>query len=192
MSYYQHGGGCLEPAERVKQRADALMALSASQMKHLVVFARLKARNTGESDEDLLHSAHVRWLQSDVPVEGPDRTFEFLRGAISSIRSNTFRHQKLVRKMEGVRAVQNSPEEQDPLELSIDPASSQEDTVFAQQLYDLCARDKEVQMLVMFDVEQTSRADILSEMGWDDKKYDAVRKRKARLIARLLIDGDLS
>ena len=46
----------------------------------------------------------MRWLGSDKPMEDPEQTCNFLRGAISSSRSNTFRHEKVVRRYEGVRA----------------------------------------------------------------------------------------
>lgn len=185
------GRQILEQAVSTKDRADALEALSADQRKRLAGLARLMAPNTGETGEDLLQAAQLRWLESSVPVEGPDRTCEFLCGAISSIQSNIFRHQKLVRKVDGVRAFAASPDGQDPIELGVDPAASQEDTVFAQQLYDLCANDSEVQTLVMYDSERIGRAEIRAEMGWDDKKYDAVRKRKLRMIARWKIEGKL-
>jgi len=172
-------------------RARALEALGDDQRKRLAAFARLAAPSTGADGEDLLSAAHLRWLESQEPIEGPDRTYEFLRGAISSIRFNIFRHQKVARKVDGVRVFAASPEDQDPMELGADPAASQEDSVFAQELYDLCAADKEVQTLITYDADGASRADIQKEMKWDDKKYDAVRKRKLRMIARWKTEGKL-
>lgn len=185
------GGWVLQRAVSAKERADALEALSTDQRKRLAGFSRLMALNTGEAGEDLLQAAQLRWLESEVPIEGPDRTYEFLCGAIRSRRSNIFRHQKLAQKVDGIRAYAASPDEQDPIEHGIDAAASQEDTVFAQQLYDLCANDTEVQTLIMYDSEGTSRAEIQAETAWDDKKYEAIRKRKIRMVARWKIEGIL-
>lgn len=175
----------------VKDRAAALQALDEDQRKHLAAYARIMSANTGEEGEDLLQDAFSRWLTSDDPVEGPERTYDFLRGAISSIRSNIFRHAKVVRRIEGVREVATSMEEQDPIELAADPGVSHEVTVFSQQLYDLCADDSDMQMLLMCQLDRATRAEIQAELGWNDTKYETVQKRKKRLVARWMIEGKL-
>ena len=170
-------------------RAVALKALSADQRKRLEAFARMSARNTGEDGEDILSAAHVRWMASEEPVQGPEHTYGYLQKAISSIRSNTFRHQRLVQKFEGVRVYAASPDGPDPIDLGADPGASQEDAFFVQQLYDLFKHDSEVQMLILYESEQKVRAEMQLELEWDDKKYDAVRKRRVRMIARWKLEG---
>lgn len=172
-------------------RADALKDLSADQRKRLVAFARFCAVNTGEEGEDLLSMAHVRWMKSSEPVQGPEQTFSYLCGAIRNLRFNLFRRQKGLRKTQGIRVYPEAPDDPDPVDLAPDPGVSQEDTVFAQQLYDLCASDDEIQTMLLYNFEQKEKSEIQEETGWDDKKYETVRKRKIRMIARLKIEGRL-
>ena len=96
------------------ERAAALDALSEDQRKQLAAYARIMSRGTGDEGGDLLNEAFARWMSSDKPVEGPEQTCNFLRGAISSIRFNTFRHQKIMRRVEGVRAVAQEDERRGP------------------------------------------------------------------------------
>lgn len=128
-------------------RSAALVALSADQRKQLAAYAQMMSQGTGNEGQDLLQDAFARWLSSDKPVEGPEETGKFLRGAISSIRFNTFRREKVVRRYEGVRAVADEDEE-DPLDQAADPAASTEGPLFVQQVYDLCGDDEEVQFVV--------------------------------------------
>ena len=141
------------------ERAAALLTLSEDQRKHLAAYARIMSANTGEEDGDLLQGAFTRWLASDEPVKGPERTYEFLRGAMSSIRSNIFRHAKVVRRYEGVRVVPESDEDDDPIELAKDSGVSQEAPVFFQQVYDLCADDEDIQLLLMSQLDLATRAE---------------------------------
>lgn len=106
------------------ERAAALVALNDDQRKHLAAYAQIVSRGTGSEGDDLLQEAFARWLGSDKPIEGPEQTCNFLRGAISSIRFNLFRHEKVVRRYEGVRAVAEEDDEVDPLDQAADPASS--------------------------------------------------------------------
>lgn len=144
------------------ERAAALTALSEDQKKRLAAFARFMSHGTGDEGDDLLQGAFVRWLASDKPVEGPEQTCQFLREAISSIRSNIFRHEKVVRRLEGVRAVAQEDAEEDPVEQAADPAASTEAVVFFQQLYDLCANDEEIQLLLVAQLNVGTPAEIHS------------------------------
>lgn len=177
-----------KPVER-NERAAALAALSEDQRKQLAAYARFMAHRTGEEGDDLLQGAFARWLASDKPVEGPDETCKFLREAISSIRSNNFRHQKVVRRLEGERAFANEDDEDDPVDQAADSASSTEATAFAQQLYNLCTGDDDIQLLFVAQLNNGAPADIRAELGWDEKKYKAVQKRKRRLVIRWMLEG---
>jgi hypothetical protein len=181
----------LKKPVQATHRAAALQALSEDQKKQLAAYARIMSTNTGEENCDLLQSAQLRWLASDEPVEGPERTYQFLLGAMSSIRSNIFRHAAVVRRIEGVRVAASTEDEQDPIEVAPDPRVSQEAAVFSQQLYDLCADDSDMQMLLMCQLDRATRAEIQAELGWDDTKYETVQKQKKRLIARWMIEGKL-
>lgn len=172
-------------------RADALRALSADQRKRLAAFACRRAIGTGDEGEDLLSRAHLRWMTSNEPVLGPEQTYGYLKGAINSFRSNLFRRQKSLLKSQGIRVYAEKPSDPEPVEAAMDHSSSQEDAIFAQQLYDLCGDDDEVKTMILYNSEQTSMAEIQAETGWDDKKYEAVRKRKVRMIARWNIEGRL-
>jgi DNA-directed RNA polymerase specialized sigma24 family protein len=170
-------------------RSAALVALSADQRKQLAAYAQMMSQGTGNEGQDLLQDAFARWLSSDKPVEGPEETCKFLRGAISSIRFNTLRHEKVVRRYEGVRAVADEDEE-DPLDQAADPAASTEGPLFVQQVYDLCG-DEEVQLLLTAQAGNATPEEIQAELGWDERKYKAVQKRKRRLVIRWTLEGKL-
>jgi DNA-directed RNA polymerase specialized sigma24 family protein len=176
---------------QANERAAALDALSEDQRKQLAAYARIMSGGTGDEGDDLLQGAFVRWLASDQPVEGPEQTCKFLLGAISSIRSNMFRHKKVVRRLEGVRAVAREEDEEDPLDQAADPAASTEVPVFFQQVYDLCDGDEEIQLLLMAQLDKGTPAEIQADLGWEEKKYNAVQKRKKRLVARWMLEGKL-
>jgi DNA-directed RNA polymerase specialized sigma24 family protein len=173
------------------ERAAALMALNEDQRKQLAAYAKISSRGTGSEGDDLLQEAFARWLGSDKLIEGPEQTCNFLRRAISSIRFNIFRHGKVVRRYEGVRAVAENGDEEDPLDQVADPAASTEGPLFVQQLYDLC-EDEEVQSLLTVQADNATPAEIQAELGWDEKKYKAVQKKKRRLVIRLMLEGKLT
>lgn len=175
---------------QVNERAAALAALDEDQRKQLAAYARIMSRGTGDEDDDLLQGAFARWLASDKPVEGPAQTCKFLREAISSIRSNTFRHEKVVRRFEGDRAHKQEDEEDEPLDRAADPSASTEGPVFVQQIYDQCD-DAEIQLLLMAQSDRATPEQIKAEFGWEHKKYEAVLKRKRRLVIRLMREGKL-
>ena len=172
-------------------RAQALAALSPDQRKLLVAYAALRARNTGEEGNDLLHGAFERWLASNEPIAGADRTYDFLIGAINSLRSNIFRHAKVVRAAHGTRAVRDDETGHDPIEDASEPGQAAEAAVFCQQLYDLCAGDDDMQLLLMAQWDFATRSEIQSELGWDDTKYETVMTRRRRLAARWKLEGKL-
>jgi DNA-directed RNA polymerase specialized sigma24 family protein len=174
-----------------KARAAALDALSADQRKQLAAYARIMSRGTGDEGEDLLQGAFARWLGSNKPVEGPEQTCNFLREAISSIRSNIFRHQRVVRRIEGERAYNQEDNEDEPLDRAADPSASTEGPLFVQQVYDLCD-DEEVQLLLMAQADRATPEQLKAEFGWDDRNYTTVQKRKRRLVIRLMREGKLS
>jgi hypothetical protein len=76
-----------------------------------------------------------------------------------------------------------------PIQLAPDPRTSQEDSLFIHQLYDMCAGDSDIQLFLMCQCDQCTRSEIQQELGWDDNKYEAVQKRKLRLIARWMGEG---
>ena len=78
------------------ERQAALMALNEDQRKRLAVYAEISSRGTGSEGDDLLQEAFARWLGSDKLIEGPEQTCNFLRRAISSIRFNIFRQDRLI------------------------------------------------------------------------------------------------
>jgi DNA-directed RNA polymerase specialized sigma24 family protein len=177
---------------QANERTAALDALSQDQRKQLAAYARILSGGTGDDGNDLLQEAFARWLASEKPVEGPEQTHKFLRGAISSIRSNIFRHRKVVDRFEGVRAVAQEEDEEDPVDQAADPASSTEAPVFFQQVYDLCDSDGEIQLLLMARLDNGTPAEIRVDLGWDDKKYEAVQKRMKRLVVRWMLEGKLT
>jgi len=172
-------------------RAAALDALDADQRKRLAAYARIMSLGTGEEGDDLMQSAFARWLASDKPVEGPEQTCEFLVGAIKSLRSNIFRHGKVVQRVEGERAHKQEGEEEEPLDRAADPASSTEGPLFVQQVYDLC-EDEDVKFLLTLQADKATPDEIKAELCWDDTKYATVQRRKRRLVIRLLREGKLT
>jgi DNA-directed RNA polymerase specialized sigma24 family protein len=170
-------------------RAAALGDLTPDQRKKLVVQSRLKARPPVFGAEDLLQGAYERWLKSDLAIEGPEETYDFLWGAINSIAFNATRHKRIVRRFEGERAV--AIDGNDPIELAHDVTVSQEDAVLAEQLYSLCAHDEDLQMLLMCQNDRATKAETLGELGWDEKKYETVQKRKKRLVKKWINEGIL-
>jgi hypothetical protein len=97
----------------------------------------------------------------------------------------------VVRRYEGLRAVADEGDEEDPLDQAADPAASTEGPLFVQQLYDLC-EDNEVQLLLTAQADKATPAEIQAELGWDEKKYKAVQKKKRRLVIRLMLEGKLT
>jgi len=174
-----------------KERAAALAALREDQRKRLAAYAQLMSHGTGDEGTDLLQGAFARWLASDKPVEGPEQTCKYLVEAINSIRSNIFRHEKVVRRLEGVRAFAQEDDEDDPVEQALDPAAATEATVYFQQVYDLCANDEEIQLLLLAQLKDGTPTEIQADLGWDEKKYKAVQKRKRRLVIRWTLEGKL-
>jgi DNA-directed RNA polymerase specialized sigma24 family protein len=177
---------------QTNERAAALDALSEDQRKQLAAYARIMSRGTGDESDDLLNEAFARWMASDKPVEGPEQTWSFLRGAISSIRFNIFRHDKIVRRVEGVRAVGQEDAEEDPLDQAADPAGLDRRTIVCPAVYDLCDGDDEVQLLLMAQADNATPEHIQKEFGWDERKYKAVQKRKRRLVIRWTLEGKLT
>jgi DNA-directed RNA polymerase specialized sigma24 family protein len=173
------------------ERAAALAALSDDQRKRLAAYARVMSKGTGDEHEDLLQQAQVRWLASKKPVEGPEQTENFLRGAMCNLRYNAFRHQRVVRRLDGVRAVADPDDQEEPVEQGADPAASTEGPLFVQQVYDLCADDEELQLLLTAQADNATPDEIRAELQWDDKKYKAVQKRKIRAVARWTLQGKL-
>lgn len=171
-------------------RATALGSLTPDQRKKLVVQSRLKARPPVFGAEDLLQGAYERWLKSDLAVEGPEETYNFLWGAINSIAFNATRHKATVRRFEGERVVATIDGD-DPIELAHDVTVSQENAVFAEQFYSLCAHDEDLQMLLMCQNDRATKAETLSELGWDETKYETVQKRKKRLVKKWINEGIL-
>lgn len=155
-----------------------------------MAYARFTARKAGDDGDDLLQGAYERWLKSDGPIEGPEATYHFLCGAIRSIASNILRRTKLVRQKDGVRTFADD-EGPDPIEGAPDETATADESLFFQQLYDLCDGDEDMQLLLMASADAAQRSDIQKELGWDDRKYEAVTKRKRRLVARWKIEGKL-
>ena len=171
-------------------RADALDALSDDQRKQLAAYARIMSQGTGDEGGDLLQGAFARWLASGKPVEGPEQTCKFLFEAISSIRSNSFRHKRVVHRFEGERAFKHEDEEEEPLDRVADPSASTEGPLYVQQVYDLCD-DEEIQLLLTAQAGRAKPEQIKVDLGWDDKKYETVMKRKRRLVIQLMREGKL-
>ncbi|MCA0200476.1 MAG: hypothetical protein LCH56_06505 [Proteobacteria bacterium] len=175
--------------DQTGMRAAALLALNPAQKKRLAGYAWILASDLEETHDDVLQMAHLRWLTSSMPVVGPAETTNFLASAMQSIVFNLRRRKKLIRKVQGDRVVHMSLEEEDPITLVPDDAASQEDAVYAQQLFDLSATDEEVQALIIYRAEGAQRSAIMKEMGWDEQKYEAVCKRKLRMVAQWKIEG---
>ena len=83
----------LEKPVQGNDRAAALAALDDDQRKRLEAFAHIISQGAGDEPGDLFNAAVVRWLSSDKPIDGPEQTEQFLKGAMNSIRSNKFRHE---------------------------------------------------------------------------------------------------
>jgi DNA-directed RNA polymerase specialized sigma24 family protein len=171
-------------------RAAALEALSEDQRKQLAAYAKILSQGTGDEGDDLLQGAFARWLASDKPVERSEQTCKFLREAISSIRSNIFRHKRVVRRIEGERALKQEHEEEEPLDRAADLSASTEGPLFIQQVYNLCD-DEEIQLLLIAQADRATPEQIKADFVWDDKKYETVQKRKRRLVIRLVREGKL-
>ncbi len=174
------------------ERVAALAALSADDRKRLATYASVTSGGNGEEANDLLHDAFVRWLRSDKPIEGPEATCNFLRGAMNSIRSNIFRHAKVVQRYEGTRVVAEPDDEDDPVDLAADPAVSTDGPLFVQQVYDLCHDDEDVQLLLTAQADNATPDQMRDELDWDERKYKAVQKRKRRLVIRWTLEGKLT
>lgn len=172
-------------------RAAALAALDDDQRKRLEAFAYIISQGAGDEPGDLFNAAVVRWLSSDKPIEGPEQTEQFLKGAMNSIRSNKFRRDRVVRRYLGERALPQEGEDEDPVEQAADPTASTEGPLVFEQLFDLCGDDEDVQHLVLKQWDMASPAEIQSELGWDEKRYATVLKRKRRMVIRLKLEGKL-
>jgi DNA-directed RNA polymerase specialized sigma24 family protein len=149
------------------------------------------SKGTGDESDDLLQEAQVRWLASEKPVEGPQQTENFLRNAIRSLRYNDFRHQEVVRRRVGERVLVKGDDEEEPVERGADPAASTDGLLFVQQVYNLCAGDEELQLLLTMQADNATPDEIRTELKWDDAKYKAVQKRKIRSVARWTLQGKL-
>lgn len=171
-------------------KSTALLMLTPDQRKKLAALARVKARGSSLEPDDLLQEARKRWLNSDMPAEGIDATFGFLLGAINSVASNNWRRQATVRRMEGQRLVAVSVDSPDPVEAAPDRRASPEDAYLREQIYGLC-EDDEVRTLLLHQEDNASRAEILSELGWNVTRYETVKKRMMKWGARLFKEGKI-
>lgn len=176
-------------AAALDDRAAALTALGPDREKRLAGYASLARRGLDDDADDLLQGAYARWMGSDVAIAGTDETYNFLIGAINSLRSNAFRRKRAVKRALGQRAEPDADAEEDPVDGARADGASPEDSVFAQQLYDHLGDDPDLQLLVLHIAERIPRVEIKRELGWDDKKYDAVQKRKIRAAAKLICEG---
>lgn len=171
-------------------RGAAIAALSKDQVRRLAAFANLCSRGLDLDGQDLLQTAYKRWLGSDRPVVGPAETATYLFAALKSIRFNEFRRRRLEAAAIGTR-LEGDPDDEDadpPVETVPDGATSAEDSMFVQQLYD-ALDDPELKLLILHIATGTPRTEIQAELGWDAKKYDAVQKRKLRAVAKLINEG---
>lgn len=169
-------------------KAAALLTLTADQRKQLAALARVKARSTTLDAQDLLQGAHARWLNPD-STAGND-AFEVLSGAVNSIASNDRRRRETVSRFEGKRLVAASVDGPDPIELARDLGPSQDDAYLREQIYRLC-EDEEVKTLLLLLDDNATRAEIITETGWDVTKYETVRKRMKKWGAVLFKEGKL-
>lgn len=179
------------PAAAQPARSNALAALDADQKRALAAFAKICSRGLPDDGEDLLQTAYRRWLSSDEPVGGSEQTFHYLMGALSSLRSNAHRRARSEKRVFGQRLEPDTNEGDDPRHAVEADQLSAEDATLAHQLYELMAGDQEIQMLLLHQVEGTPRADIQREMEWDDRRYEAVQKRKIRAVAKLRLQGKI-
>ncbi len=174
------------------ERGAALLALSPDQKKRLGALSRALAQGTGDEGSDLLQAAQVRWLKTTSTDDlTPDAVCTFLAAAMYSIRSNRFRQLRGQQLQFGTRLVPSIGDDdlEDPVERVEDRTQSTEDCVFAQQIYDRCEDDPDIQSYLMYRLERSSRAQIQADAGWEDNKYEAIQKRFSRLVARWKIEG---
>lgn len=173
-------------------RATALGQLSEDHKKKLAAFARMASRSTPYESGDLSNDAVVRWLQSDKPIEGAEETFQFLMGAIKSIRSNYVRREKTVLRYEGKRAVETEDDDEALVEQGADPVEITETSLFQDQLLDNFSDDEEVFDLLMQQMADATPSEIQKNLDWDKTKYETVQKRKKRKVAKLKAAGILA
>ena len=172
-------------------RGDALLALSEADQKRLAALATIMSRGTGETPEDLLQGAYLRWLTSDVPMGEPAEIVRFLAGAIASQRSNLFRRKRMILSVLGERANVDSETGVDPVDNIKSHDAAPDERIFLQQLYNLFTDDEEVQLLLMCQAQEMSKADTMTELSWNPTRYEAVNKRKRRAIARWMREGKI-
>lgn len=180
---------CDDLAGENLERVKALEALGDDGMKSLMSYAHLQSSGTDVDGKDLFQGACLRWLTSKVAIGGVSDTYKYMVGAINSLRSNAFRHQDVVKEAIGERKFAKVENDADPLYEVAARTTPADDALFIQQIYDLVADDPDLQLLVMCQGQQATRAEIMKELGWDDKKYETVRKRKVRRIAKLMSEG---
>ena len=176
------------------ERVAALDSLDLDAKRRLAGYARLCAKGLPDEGHDLLQSAYLRWLESDKPIGSAADTEDYLFDAISSIRSNAFRRQRTEKRAIGTRVnfTGEGSDEVAPAELVASQDSSAEDQKVAQQIYDAVAGDDDdIALYVMELAGNTSRADIMRDLGWDLRKYQAVQKRTNRKIAKLMQEGKI-
>ena len=178
-----------QAAPTSEDRAGALTALGRDREKRLAAYARMCRRGLSDDGEDLLQTAYRRWLTAKNPVVGPEETYNYLMGAIKGQRFNALRHAGVVKEAIGERLEPGPEKEDDPVDDLRARDSSAEAAVLVQQLYDSAADDPELQLLIIYFAQETPRAEIQQEQGWDDQKYEAVRKRRIRAAAKLLREG---
>ncbi len=180
---------CDDSAAASLERARALEALGDNRLKSLMAIANFRSYGLDVDGEDLLQGAYVRWLKSNVPVGDTDDTYKFLIGAINSQRTNSFRHKKVVKRTIGERKFAKDENSEDPVYEIAARQPSPDDSIYLQQIFDLVTDDPDVQLLLMCQGQQATRAETLLELGWDEKKYETVRKRKIRRVAKLFSEG---
>ena len=173
-------------------RGAALEALGGDQVRRLAAYANLCSNGLPEDGQDLLQAAYQRWLSSEVPIADAAATTNYLFGAIKSIRSNEFRRKRSELAALGERIEPYPHDEEAEPSVELVPASSAapDETIYVQQVYD-ALDDSELRLLVLHQAEGTARKLIQMELGWDDKKYEAVQKRKLRALAKLLNEGKI-
>jgi hypothetical protein len=174
------------------ERGAALLALSPDQKKRLQVLSRALSQGTGDEGGDLIQAAQVRWLKtSSCDDLTPDAVCKFLAEAMYSIRSNRFRQLRGQQRQLGNRLVPavGDDEAEEPVECVEDRTQSAEDYAFAQQIYDRCKDDPEIQSYIMYRLERSSRTQMQEDAGWADNKYEAIQKRFNRMVAKWKIEG---
>lgn len=170
-------------------RAKALEALGDDNMKRLMTHARLQSSGLDVDGKDLFQEACLRWLKSEVAIGDVNDTYKYMVGAINSLRFNAFRRQDVVKETIGERKFAKGEDDGDPLYEVAARTTPPDDALFVQQVYDRVADDPDLQLLIMCQGQQATRAEIVEELGWDEKKYETVRKRKMRRIAKLMSEG---